>query len=175
MDIDFDTIKPERLSRIHKLDDFYCGDKDIDDFLKNDALNWQEQKIATTTLFVYNEEIIGFFSASSDAIKLKLNEKGNICSITEYPAIKIGRLAVCEKFQRKGVGQYLLKWAIGYVLKHSENVATRFVTVDSYPHKVEWYEKFSFKRNEHEKYIKTHHVSMRYDLYNPVNKNENNN
>jgi len=44
-------------------------------------------------------------------------------------------------------------------------VAVRFVTVDAYPNRVTWYEKYGFKQNAY--YArKDRHVSMRYDIFN---------
>ena len=36
---------------------FDCGDKDINEFLKQDAITYQDKKIAITTLFIYKEEV----------------------------------------------------------------------------------------------------------------------
>ena len=73
--IDFSEVKAAPLSKIYDLSKFDCGDNDINDFLKNDALPYQEKKIASTTIFIYKDEICGFFSASTDSIKLKPDEK----------------------------------------------------------------------------------------------------
>ena len=60
---------------------------------------------------------------------------------------------------------------MGYILQCSEMIAVRFVTVDAYPRKVQWYEQFGFVRNLDDRYTKKdHHVSMRYDLFNELQK-----
>ena len=173
--IDISQLKVVRLSKVYDLSKFDCGDKDINEFLKQDALIYQDKKITTTTLFIYNEEVIGFFSAAADSIKLKLEEKQNHTiqdkPIQEFPAIKIARIGRDIKYKKQDVGSTILKWAIGYILECSNLIAVRFVTVDSYPTKVTWYAQFKFVRNLDERYTKKdYHVSMRYDLFNELSK-----
>lgn len=173
--IDFSQIKALRLSKIYDLSTFDCGDKDINEFLKEDALIYQEKKLATTTIFTFNDEVIGFFSTAADSLKLKLTEKETHSvdkkPIQEFPAIKISRIGRDAKYKGQKVGEGILRWAIGYILKCSEMTAIRFVTVDAYPNKVKWYEQFGFVSNLDNRYIKKdHHVSMRYDLFNQISK-----
>lgn len=62
MTIDFKKeITVEKLSKVHKTDTFDCGDSDINEFLQKDALVYQEKKLATTFIFIYKQEVIGFF------------------------------------------------------------------------------------------------------------------
>lgn len=168
----FDEIKIEKLSRIHDTSKFDCGDEDINEFLKKDALMWQERKLAVTRIFVYNDEIIGFSCTSADSIKLDLEERKNENGLDqkkmkEVPAIKIGRLGRSLKYKDQKVGEFILKWTIGHVLELSDSTGIRFVTVDSYPKKVEWYELFGFKQNLNGHYKKSKNVSMRFCLLNP--------
>ena len=171
--LNFSQVKALPLSRIYDLSKFDCGDKDINEFLKQDALIYQEKKLATTIIFTFNDEIIGFFSIAADSLKLKLAEKENHNiqnkTIPEFPAIKISRIGRDVKYKDQKVGVDILRWAIGHILKCSENVAVRFVTVDAYPGKVRWYEQFGFSPNLDDRYTKKdHHVSMRYDLFNEL-------
>ncbi len=175
LSIDFSQVKAVRLSRLFDISRFDCGDKDINEFLKKDALLYQEKKIATTTLFILNEEVIGFFSAAADSLKLKIEEKeGHKIGekpIQEFPAIKIARIGRDMKYRGQDIGANILKWAIGYILSCSDMIAVRFITVDAYPNKVSWYEQFGFVHNLDKKYLKyDHHVSMRYDLFNQISK-----
>ena len=60
-----------------------------------------------------------------------------------------------------------MKWSIGRIRAVSRDIAVRFVTVDSYPEKVEMYQSYGFIVNKHDKYQKKDdHVSMRFDLIN---------
>lgn len=167
--LELNKIKVVKLSSVYDLKQFDCGDADLNDFIQNDAVKYEEQRLASTFLIVYGEELpSGFFSLVNDSIRLKDDEEGvGLLEITEYPATKIARLAVQKEMQRKGLGQLMLQIAIALILE-CKHGASRFVTVDSYPNIVNWYERFGFTRNLHSKYQKKDDfVSMRYDLLNP--------
>ena len=169
--LDFSKVKAEKLSKIYDVSKFDCGDGDLNDFIKNDAFIYQEKKLTTTTLFFYEENLIGFFSAAADSLKLNFEEKESYGihqkRLEDVPAIKIARLAVDKNYQKQSVGTNIFKWCIGYILNCSDMVAIRFITVDAYPDKVSFYQKFNFMINQNRHYTKkSHHISMRYDLLN---------
>lgn len=93
------------------LADFDCTLADINEFLKDDALNYQNVKMANTYLFTDdNDKVVAFFSISNDCLNdlgheekaankifNKFHRKTKIPNekrIRSYPAIKIGRLGV---------------------------------------------------------------------------------
>ena len=86
------------------------------------------------------------------------------------PAIKIGRLGRDKKYKGQNIGSLILHWAIGYIQTMSEHVGIRYITVDSYPDKIQWYKKNGFTQNQHKDYKDREHASMRFDLYNPPKK-----
>ena len=87
--------------------------------------------------------------------------------LEDIPAVKLARLAVDKNYQKQGVGTNILKWCIGYTLECSDRIAIRFITVDAYPEKVNFYQKFNFIVNQNKHYTKKdYQVSMRYDLLN---------
>jgi len=50
-------------------------------------------------------------------------------------------------------------------------MAVRFITLDAYTERVEFYKRFGFLVNQDKRYTKKdHHVSMRYDLFNELQK-----
>lgn len=169
--IETKEIRVEKLFKLHKTEDFDCGDYDLNDFLRNDALVYQEKKIAVTFIFSYHEKIIGFFCCSSDAIRLKEEEKktDNLCGkqIHDFPAIKVGRLARDKVFSKQKIGSFILKSAIGYVESLSNSVGVRYVTVDAYPQRAKWYQDHGFVCNLEKKGKK--YASMRFDLFNLKN------
>ena len=174
--VDLDKIKVVKLSKVYDLKKFDCGVPDLNEFIQNDALKYEEERLARTFLLIYDEkELIGFFSLVNDAIRLEDDEKEEdvlTCPLHEFPATKIARLAVQKDHQDKQLGTLMVKLAIGFILD-CEHGASRFVTVDSYPDKVPWYEKFKFVRNLAPKYVKKDdYVSMRFDLLNPPKANK---
>ncbi len=63
----------------------------------------------------------------------------------KYPALKLARMAVDVEFEKKGIGRFLLYAAIGKALLISEQIGCRYLTVDSKPESVGFYDKHGFK------------------------------
>lgn len=133
----------ETLTEEHDLSDFSCDSDDLNDFLKNDALPQQKEKLNITKLCVCEGEIVGFVSLLTDvlklklindeAVKLKIKNKLNISSNNFIPAVKIGRFAIDKKYSKKGLGSYILKSIIINLNNISEDdVGFRFVVVEGY-------------------------------------------
>jgi hypothetical protein len=113
-------------------------------FLKEDAFDYQEQKIANTYCFLNNgDRIVAFFSISNDCLndlgysntawnrfhrKIKLpNEK----RIRQYPSVKIGRLGIDKNYQGKGLAGQLMTFIKGWsILEHKP--ACRLLLLDAY-------------------------------------------
>jgi len=172
--IKLEDIQVVKLSKVYNLSDFDCGDTDINDFLKNDALMHQEEMITATILFLYNDKILGFCSLASDAIKLSQEEriesivnKGDMKHYPQYPAVKLARFGRDKRYAKQGIGKnIIIPWVIGYI-KSLERVAVRFITVDAYSKKAGYYDELGFVRNEHVEYKRKKEdlpVSMRLDL-----------
>jgi GNAT superfamily N-acetyltransferase len=147
-----DLLAIEPLKQIHKIDTFSCGNADLDEFLKQDALKQKEACYGTTHLLIHNNrEIIGFFTLLNDSITINERDRARIkaekdISYKDTPALKIGRFAIDTRFQRQGYGTTTLKWIFGEARRQNKTQGCRVVTVDSYPEKVTWYEKFGFVR-----------------------------
>ena len=72
---DFTFTSLDKETILHHFD---CDDADINEFLHEDALNYQLQKIANTYLFLDDKgEIVAFFSISNDC----LNDLGEVKDI----------------------------------------------------------------------------------------------
>lgn len=134
----------ENLNEKHDLSDFDCGDKDLNDFLKNDALAQQNARLNVTKLIMCDGNIIGFTSLLTDGImikkirnekvKLEIKEKLNINSNKKsISAVKIGRLAIDKKYARKGLGSHILNNILKNLKDISEKeVGFRFIIVEGY-------------------------------------------
>ena len=131
----------ETLSEEHDLSDFDCGDDDLNDFIKNDALAQQKEKLNVTKLATYNGKIIGFTSLLADALilrnrrnqkiktdiknQLKINNKNKL-----LPAVKIGRLAIDKRYIGKGLGSEILLNIIDNIRKIAKNqIGLRFILI----------------------------------------------
>lgn len=151
--------------------EFDCGDKDLNDFLKNEANDHARTLLAKTTVAITSEgQIAGYFALSSDAVRLTDDEKRGFDvrkRYAEYPAVKIGRMAIDKRFQGKGIGRVLIETVAGIARNDLPNIGSRFLTVDAYPAANAFYEKNGFTNNLLKNKPGRHTVSKRYDLLNP--------
>ena len=79
----------------------------------------------------------------ADTIEVQaINENDSIDGYPyrKYPSIKIARLAVEETCERKGFGRFLVL-AAGLALTVSEIIGCRYLTVDSKPDSMNFYER----------------------------------
>lgn len=169
-------LEPRILTPKANLKSFDCGDSDLNDFLLNDALYYQEQYLAHTILLYYKDILVGYYTLACDAIRLDVREKSFFSKrkqIHSYPAIKIARIAFIKQYQSQGFGSFILDIVKGFV--HSINkteAGCRFITVDAYPEKVDFYLKRGFKYNIHKDYKKKNHPSLRLDVWSHFNERD---
>lgn len=125
----------QRLERGHLVEQFDCGDQELNDYLRRFA--WQNQQrhsVGTTFVATASEvpkAVLGFctFAASSIAAAL----------FPEVPVLLLGRLAVDQRFQGRGVGSELLAHALDQALAVRETIGCRGIVVDAYPAAASWY------------------------------------
>lgn len=133
---------------MHKLTSFDSASDELNDFLKNDALRDQENMISRTYLCFWTEKLVGFITLLADTLEVQaVHENDGVDGYRyyKYPAIKIGRIAVDRVFERKGIGRFLLLAAIGKAIAISNEIGCRYITLDSKPESVGFYEKHDFK------------------------------
>jgi len=165
---DFNFIE---LTDTINLSGFECGENDINNFLKEDALKYQKEKLANTFLFVGDDNhIVAYFCISNDCLVDKGEAKGftnsifnrlhrkthipNAKRIKQYPAIKVGRLGVDSKYQRCGIVYELMDFIKGFSIENHK-AACRFLLLDALnkERQIKYYKKngFEFLLDEDEK------------------------
>jgi len=165
-DLHIENFDPQK----HQVQDFSSGDADLDDFLKNDAARYQVEHLSHTRVAYLNGNIVAYLTLLSDCIVLETKEKKRLFSfhrrIYNFPALKIGRLAVSEAQAKTGIGKALLQYTIGLVIRMNADlrIGCRFITVDAYPGSIFWYQKHGFVFNKHYDDLGKTHPSMRYDI-----------
>lgn len=152
----------EILNVRHDFRAFDCDDDDLNDFIKNDALKEQKILVGKTHVCLWKNIIVGFITLASDSIRDKSLEEDyhiSCCTYHVYPCILIGRLAVDKKFQRAGIGNFLLDLAIG--LAFDGPIGCVFLTTDPKEDAIKFYEDAGFismekkkgKRDPHRMYL----------------------
>lgn len=182
--IDYRKIKIRLYDEKIDLSEFSCDDEDLDEFLKEDSIKQQDYMLNSTYIAIYEKEVIGFFTISTDNIPLKslgknykklFKEKG--IKYDKLPALKIGRLGIRKDFQNKGIGKYLLKSILNKSIEiWSKDTGFRFITINAYPENnvINFYEKFDCKniisKEEKDKRLKKYIKAMERKDYRTANK-----
>jgi predicted GNAT family N-acyltransferase len=157
----------------HDTSAFDCGDSDLNEFLQKDAAVYQKEHLSFTRAVFHGEELVAYITLLTDSIVLKTPEKKALVdfhqSVMQWPALKIGRLAVVATRQKQqGIGKALLQYSVALAIRIGIEfgVGCRFLTVDAYPISVDFYKRFGFVVNKQyaEKEDPKPHPSMRYDI-----------
>ena len=145
-----------RLNPNHTIKPFYCGDQDLNDFLFNDAHNYDIGLFAVTYVIENPTKTVAFFSVLNDKIssddfdsnrkftsliKNKFPERKKLRS---YPAVKIGRLGIDIEFQNMGLGTQILDYTKQLFVNNNRSGCI-FITVDAYQKSLGFYEANKFK------------------------------
>lgn len=174
--MDFSQFTFRQIEENLEIKSFDCGDADLNDFLVNDAKDYLKAMMALTYLLEDNSanKTVAFYSLLNDKIVFDPEEKRfwnrlnrrivNSKRRKEYPAVKIGRLAVAKEYSGNHIGEAIL-----LQIKHlfATMRRCRFITVDAYVAAVPFYEKCGFMFLS-EKDQKSPTRAMYYDLINFV-------
>jgi GNAT superfamily N-acetyltransferase len=152
-----------KLQENEHIENFNCGDDDLNDFLINDAAAYREALLATTYLLVERStnEIAAYFSLANDRIGIQdfsaTNEYNrfrrpkfkNSKRLKSYPAVKICRLAISANLKGIGIGSKLIQFIKSFFFVDNKT-GCRFVTVDAYADAIGFYQKnkFDFLNND---------------------------
>jgi len=149
MKIPKEELRFSILSPDHDLSGFICCEKDLEDFLKDDALTSQNNRISVTHLVFWNDVIVGFFTLTTDSIEVKGILDGDGVEdypYSRYPALKIARLATDDHYTNRGIGMHMLREILVMTITISHNVGCRIITVDAKTRSIGFYEAFGFRR-----------------------------
>src|SRR3989344_7580646 len=135
--ISSEDINIQRISSRHDLKDFQSYEKELVDFLIQDALENQTNKISVTYLwYLKSGEMVGYVTLLNDRINLEgdlkdiFRKKG--IHYHSLPALKIGRLCVDNRFLRKGLGTMMIDFSIRIAFHISEKYSgCRFLVLDA--------------------------------------------
>ena len=148
--MDKDILQIRRLGNESNsvLESFHCKDVPLNNFLRRKAKKHQKEMLSVTYLLYFNEEIVGYYSLSADTILATEKEltkfpKGK--TYKTYPAIKIGRLAIAEKYSRQNIGSWLLDAVKFKYANEPQSIGIRYLVVDSLAGSTIFYEKNKFQ------------------------------
>lgn len=155
------TLQPYNEEILAVCDAFDCGHQDLNDFFKNDALDYSAQLIGKSYCFTLDSNpkvIVCAFTLSNDSIKLKNIPNARQKKIKKYvprakhfnsyPAVLIGRLGINKDYTRKGIGRQLMDFIKAWFIDKHNKTGCRFIVVDSYNEELplKYYESNNFER-----------------------------
>lgn len=125
---------PEPLDATHDRAAFACGVPALNQYLKRRAPDDVADDL--TAVFVLRRidtpQVVGYYTLSGGAIDpMELPPALVRARYPTYPIARIGRLAVDHRYQRQGLGEYLLLDALGRALRISREIGTMAVVVDA--------------------------------------------
>lgn len=149
-----DNIRIVRLTRDYKFKSFDCGNQDLNDFLLSDSKPYLNKLLSVTYILETESDVVAYFSVSNDKISVPDGDKATWRKIkalfphskhrSDYPAVKIGRLAVNTKYHHNGIGSDILNF-VKELFISGNRTGCSFVTVDALREAIPFYLKNDFR------------------------------
>lgn len=121
---------PEKLTPVHDLSRFQCGEPELDDWLKRRALPSEEHGASRSYVVCVGQRVVGYYALAVGAAAHTVSPgrvRRNMPN--PVPVMVIGRLAVDLNFQGRGIGSALLKDAVLRTVHAAEIAGIRAILV----------------------------------------------
>jgi GNAT superfamily N-acetyltransferase len=121
----------EKLHRSHDVEQFTCGQPELDRFLIRHALQAQQANSAQTYVAVSDHEIVGFYTIVAGEVQHAQAPERVVKGMSRHPIplLVLARLAVHTKAQGRGIGSGLLLDALGRALQVADMIGVRALSV----------------------------------------------
>ena len=149
-------IQPEdfrirRFSESRAVEDFDCGNQDLNEFIRaGEVSRYEGEGLGRTYLVHYRGDLAAYFTVCADGLRREYVRTATFSSqfadmrLDALPALKIGRLAVDKKYQNLGLGRFILKYIAGMALEMAGRVGVRLLILQAKPESLPFYAKFGF-------------------------------
>jgi len=186
-DIRVEPLTKENVFHLKHFCSLVC--KELEDFLKENALKEQEVDFSRTYLFFHGEVLAGYVTILMDAQKVDYNRQSDPLiklkgktnqGYKSVPALKIGRLCVCDRYNTQlensdfsGLGKIIFSAVLSLAIELSKKAGCRLITTHAKKSTkaYKWYEKlgflYSFNKEKTEELLAKESVDsipMLYDL-----------
>jgi GNAT superfamily N-acetyltransferase len=117
---------PEPLADRHELSVFSCGEPTLDDWLRRRARPNQASGASRTYILALRGQVIGYYSLAAGAIAVA-EAPGRVRRNMPdpMPMAVLGRLAIDQHWQRRGLGRLLLRDAVLRTFQAAEILGVR--------------------------------------------------
>jgi len=137
---------PELLTTCHEVERFASGVESLDVWLRQRAMKNQATEASRTFVACDGRCVVAYYALASSAVAV-IEATGRFCRNMPdpIPVVVLGRLAVDQAFQGKGVGRALLRDAGFRVIQAADTIGVRGVLVHALsPEAKAFYEHIGF-------------------------------
>ena len=157
--VDREHLSFIRLKPSYSIENFSCGDDDLDDFILHRASAFQKHLLSVSYAYVDGDsgKVLAYCSLANDKVaitdfkdKAEFNrfrkKQGfpNEKRLKSYPAVKLCRLGVDLSVKGQQIGTIIIDY-IKWMYMNNNRAGCRFLTVDAYLNAVPFYEKNGFR------------------------------
>lgn len=120
-----------KIDRHHVVEEFDCGQEDLNKFLLRFALSNQLANASTTYLALAGEEVVGFYTLVVGEVAYTDAPERLVKGMARYPVplMILARLATDLRWQGKGIGKGLLKDAMLRTMQAADIAGIRALAV----------------------------------------------
>jgi GNAT superfamily N-acetyltransferase len=121
----------EKLRSDHAVDGFDCGSEELNRFLLRYALTSQRASSSQTYVGLANMSIIGFYTLTVGQVSYEDSPQRLTKGLAHHPVpiMLLARLAVSNKWQKRGIGAGLLKDAMRRTIQAADIAGIRAFAV----------------------------------------------
>lgn len=138
---------PQKIQPEHILEKFDSGEPVLDDWLRRRALRNEDTGASRTYVICRKNRVVGYYALAVGAVtaakapgKIKRNMPDPI------PVMVIGRLAIDQSFQKRGLGRALLRDAVLRVIQAADIAGVRAILVHALTEDAkEFYQRCGFR------------------------------
>lgn len=125
------SLHIEKLQRKHAVEEFTCGQPELDRFLIRHALQAQQMNSSQTYLGLSDQTIIGYYTIVAGEARHTDAPERLVKGMPRHPIplLVLARLAVHNNWQGRGFGAGLLLDALGRTLQVADIIGVRALAV----------------------------------------------
>jgi GNAT superfamily N-acetyltransferase len=122
--------RPEPLSDLHELNDFFSGVSSLDDWLKRRARVNQVSGASRSFVVADNHKVVGYYALASGAIAVASSVGRFRRNMPDpIPVVVLGRLAIDRAWQGRGLGRALFRDCALRVAHAADTIGIRGIVV----------------------------------------------
>ena len=120
-----------KLHRTHNVEQFTCGQPELDRFLIRHALQAQQSNSSQTYVALSDSEVVGFYTIVAGEVQHPQAPQRVVKGMSRHPIplLVLARLAVHSNAQGRGLGSGLLLDALGRTLQVADVIGVRALAV----------------------------------------------